>query len=68
MGMHGDQAGPANEHGDQKLREGDVARLNNSTVDFKQSGPSSIKSFDLQACTEYHRATLYNTGTTLAIL
>ena len=40
MGMHGGQAGPANENGDQKLREGDVARLNNSTVDFKESGPS----------------------------
>ena len=40
MGMYGDQAGPANENGDQKLREDDVARLNNSTVDFKQSGPS----------------------------
>ena len=40
MGMHGGQAGPANEHGDQKLREGDVSRLNNSTVDYKQSGPS----------------------------
>ena len=25
MGMHGGQAGPANEHGDQKLREGEVA-------------------------------------------
>ena len=41
MGMHGDQAGPANEYGDQKLRERDVARLNNSTVNFRQSGPSS---------------------------
>ena len=40
MGMHGDQAGPAIEHGDQKSREGDVARLNNSTVDLEQSGPS----------------------------
>ena len=40
MGIHGDQAGPANEPGDQNLREGDVARVNNSTVDFKQSGPS----------------------------
>lgn len=39
MGMHGDQAGPANEPCDQKLREGDVARVN-STVDSKQSDPS----------------------------
>ena len=43
MGLHGDQAGPANEHGDQKsrlLEEDDVACLQNSAVDFKQSGTS----------------------------
>ena len=43
MGVHGDQAGPANNHGDQKLRpleEGDGACFENSAVDFKQTGTS----------------------------
>ena len=43
MGLHGDQAGPANEDSHQKLRlleQGDVACLKNSAVDFKQSGSS----------------------------
>ena len=38
--MHADQAGPANEHGDRKYREGDVAHLTYGSDDFKQPGPS----------------------------
>ena len=43
MGLHGDQAGPANEHDDQKLRrleQGDGACLKDSAVDSKRSGTS----------------------------
>ena len=43
MGLHGDQAGPANEHGNQKLRvleHGDGACLKDSAVDSKQTGTS----------------------------
>ena len=36
----GIRQGPANQHGDQKSREGDVAYLNDSTGDFKQPDPS----------------------------
>ena len=43
MGLHGDQAGPANEHDDQELRlleQGNAACLKDSAVDLKQSGTS----------------------------